>query len=323
MCIITKLIADLCWCSFEQIIYVEACESGSIFEDLMPEDLNVYVTTASNAVESSWGTYCPGMDPPPPSEYMTCLGDLYSVAWMEDSENHNLKEETVGKQYESVKMRTSNQNTYSVGSHVMEYGDKNVKPEKLYLYQGFDPANANLTENALRLSKQMGVINQRDADLLFLWHMGLVPRDVVCFQYERLEEGSNKKKKILSEITDMMMHRAHLDSSIKLIGNLIFGSDVAPSVLKTMRPSSQALVDDWVCLKIVVQARELHCGLLTQYGMKYMRAFANICNEGVSKDAMEEACGNACGSTTQLSGVPLSMATVHDLVSQNCTSSAM
>ncbi|KAG6483920.1 hypothetical protein ZIOFF_060706 [Zingiber officinale] len=66
------------------IIYVEACESGSIFEGLMPEDLNVYVTTASNAVESSWGTYCPGMDPPPPREYMTCLGDLYSVAWMED-----------------------------------------------------------------------------------------------------------------------------------------------------------------------------------------------------------------------------------------------
>ncbi|XP_042444064.1 vacuolar-processing enzyme beta-isozyme-like [Zingiber officinale] len=176
-------------------------------------------------------------------------------------------------------MRTSNQSTYSAGSHVMEYGDKNVKPEKLYLYQGFDPANANLTENARRLSKQMGVINQRDADLLFLWHM-----------YERLEEGSNKKKEILSEITEMMMHRAHLDSSIELIGNLIFGSDVAPSVLKTVRPSGQALVDDWI------QAFELHCGSLTQYGMKYMRAFANICNEGVSKDEMEEACGNVCGS---------------------------
>ncbi|KAG6514871.1 hypothetical protein ZIOFF_025246 [Zingiber officinale] len=63
---------------------IPACESGSIFEGLMPEDLNVYVTTASNAVESRWGTYYPGMDPPPPPEYMTCLGDLYSVAWMED-----------------------------------------------------------------------------------------------------------------------------------------------------------------------------------------------------------------------------------------------
>lgn len=67
-----------------QVIYIEACESGSIFEGLMPEDLNIYVTTASNAEESSWGTYCPGMEPPPPSEYITCLGDLYSVSWMED-----------------------------------------------------------------------------------------------------------------------------------------------------------------------------------------------------------------------------------------------
>lgn len=269
----------------EMIIYVEACESGSIFEGLMPEDLNIYVTTASNAVESSWGTYCPGMDPPPPPEFMTCLGDLYSVAWMEDSENHNLKEETVGKQYEAVKMRTSNQNTYSAGSHVMEYGDNNVKAEKLYLYQGFDPANANLTENGLRLSTQMGVINQRDADLLFLWHT-----------YERLEEGSNEKKEILLEITETIMHRAHLDNSIELIGNLIFGSDVAPSILKTVRPSGQALVDDWDCLKTMVQVFELHCGSLTQYGMKHMRAFANICNDGVSKDAMEEACRNICGS---------------------------
>ncbi|URD80120.1 vacuolar-processing enzyme [Musa troglodytarum] len=68
----------------EMVIYVEACESGSIFEGLMPENLDIYVTTASNAVESSWGTYCPGMDPPPPPEFTTCLGDLYSVAWMED-----------------------------------------------------------------------------------------------------------------------------------------------------------------------------------------------------------------------------------------------
>lgn len=67
-----------------KVVYVEACESGSIFEGIMPTDLNIYVTTASNAQESSFGTYCPGMEPSPPPEYITCLGDLYSVAWMED-----------------------------------------------------------------------------------------------------------------------------------------------------------------------------------------------------------------------------------------------
>ncbi|RZB68284.1 Vacuolar-processing enzyme isoform D [Glycine soja] len=71
------------------VFYLEACESGSIFEGLLPEDINIYATTASNAEESSWGTYCPGEYPSPPPEYTTCLGDLYSVAWMEDRYVHN------------------------------------------------------------------------------------------------------------------------------------------------------------------------------------------------------------------------------------------
>lgn len=36
------------------------------------------------------GTYCPGMNPSPPPEFGTCLGDLYSVAWMENAEHADL-----------------------------------------------------------------------------------------------------------------------------------------------------------------------------------------------------------------------------------------
>ena len=66
------------------VVYIEACEAGSLFEGMMTDDMNIYVTTAANAHESSWGTYCPGMVPSPPSEFTTCLGDLYSVSWMEN-----------------------------------------------------------------------------------------------------------------------------------------------------------------------------------------------------------------------------------------------
>ena len=43
-----------------------------------------------------------------------------------------------------------------------------------------------------------------------------------------------------------------------------------------------------------VRVFETHCGTLTQYGMKHMRAFANICNSGVSEASMEEVCVAAC-----------------------------
>uniref|UniRef100_A0A0D3F857 Legumain prodomain domain-containing protein n=1 Tax=Oryza barthii TaxID=65489 RepID=A0A0D3F857_9ORYZ len=268
----------------KMVIYVEACESGSIFEGLMPEDLNIYVTTASNAEESSWGTYCPGMEPSPPSEYITCLGDLYSVSWMEDSETHNLKEESIKKQYEVVKKRTSDMNSYGAGSHVMEYGDRTFKDDKLYLYQGFDPANAEV-KNKLSWEGPKAAVNQRDADLLFLWR-----------RYELLHDKSEEKLKALREISDTVMHRKHLDSSVDLVGKLLFGFGNGPSVLQAVRPSGQPLVDDWDCLKRMVRIFESHCGPLTQYGMKHMRAFANICNNGISGASMKEASIATCSS---------------------------
>ena len=69
------------------VLYIEACESGSIFEGMLDETTpNVWATTAANAMESSWGTYCPGQLPGPPPEFSTCLGDLFSVSWLEDSD---------------------------------------------------------------------------------------------------------------------------------------------------------------------------------------------------------------------------------------------
>lgn len=55
-----------------------------MLEGLLPSSLNIYAVTASNAKESSYAAYCPGDFPSPPSEYDTCLGDLFSISWLED-----------------------------------------------------------------------------------------------------------------------------------------------------------------------------------------------------------------------------------------------
>jgi len=41
----------------ELVFYVEACEAGSMFIDL-PDDMNIYVMTASDEEVSSWAIYC-------------------------------------------------------------------------------------------------------------------------------------------------------------------------------------------------------------------------------------------------------------------------
>lgn len=50
-----------------------------MFEGLLPENINIYATTASNAEESSYACYWD-------DKRQAYLGDVYSVNWMEDSD---------------------------------------------------------------------------------------------------------------------------------------------------------------------------------------------------------------------------------------------
>ncbi|RLN28682.1 vacuolar-processing enzyme-like [Panicum miliaceum] len=266
------------------VFYLEACESGSIFEGLLPKDIGVYATTAANAEESSWGTYCPGDNPGPPPEFDTCLGDLYSVAWMEDSDVHNLRTESLRQQYEVVKDRTSAHGTYSLGSHVMQYGDQRLGAQSLVQFIGTNPANDNATfgrDNSLR--RYSGAVNQRDADLVYFWQ-----------KYKKSAEGTPEKAEARKRLLEVMSRRSRVDSGMELIGALLFGSEEGSRVLGAVRPAGQPLADDWDCLKAMVRAYEAQCGPLAQYGMKHMRSFANICNAGVGEDAMAKVASQAC-----------------------------
>lgn len=64
---------------------MEACESGSMFEGLLPENISIFATTAANGKESSYAEYCPVDELyDGSSQYDVCLGDLYSISWLED-----------------------------------------------------------------------------------------------------------------------------------------------------------------------------------------------------------------------------------------------
>jgi legumain len=71
----------------ELVFYMEACESGSMFQGLLKDNINVYATTASSAYESSYAAYCSPQDKVNGVHIGSCLGDLYSVNWMENTDS--------------------------------------------------------------------------------------------------------------------------------------------------------------------------------------------------------------------------------------------
>jgi legumain len=104
----------------ELLFYMEACESGSMFPGL-PTDNKIFAVTAANAKESSWGYYCSPNDVVNGKHLGTCLGDLFSIAWMEDSDLHQ-QSETIRTQVQRVTTRTNK-------SHVSTFGDTTFEDE--------------------------------------------------------------------------------------------------------------------------------------------------------------------------------------------------
>ncbi|CAG2106336.1 unnamed protein product [Medioppia subpectinata] len=104
------------------VFYMEACYSGSMFDQFLPNNINVYANTAANTTQSSYSRYYD-------SYRKTWLGDSYSSHWMENSEASNLAKVTLEDQYVLVKNITTT-------SHVQQYGDMTESNQPLSLFLG-------------------------------------------------------------------------------------------------------------------------------------------------------------------------------------------
>jgi len=92
----------------EMVVYIEACESGSMMANLTG-DLKIYATTAATGKEPSYATYWD-------DKRNTYLGDEYSIHWMEDSDKYWQTKETLEEQYKHVVNLTTH-------SHPQQFGD--------------------------------------------------------------------------------------------------------------------------------------------------------------------------------------------------------
>ena len=107
----------------ELVVYVEACEAGSMFVDL-PDDMNIYVMTASDEQVSSWAVYCDEEAIIEGKDLGTCLGDLFSVNWMADTKHYEMKRRSLYDQYLHTKKVTAEDKKHDrKGSPVCVYGD--------------------------------------------------------------------------------------------------------------------------------------------------------------------------------------------------------
>jgi legumain len=234
------------------VFYMEACESGSMFEGLLSANMGVYVTTASNAVESSWGTYCPPDDMVNGKSINSCLGDLYSINWMENADMAG-PTETLQAQFLDVRTKTTQ-------SHVMQYGDLTWTSEPIGNYLGGNQSKTFVP----KVSPSTGSSsNVKSAD---------IPMHLAYYKYLRAESTDFEARAALAKELQQHINRRVAVDNLFMDLTVAAGNQDA-FLLKAKMP----VVCDGRCCEKLSSTFAARCGGWDDYSLQYHRVIVNVC----------------------------------------------
>lgn len=248
----------------QMVFYIEACESGSMFEGLLPENINVYATTAANAKESSYACYYD-------AKRDTYLGDVYSVMWMEDSDKEDLEKETLHEQYQIVKKETNT-------SHVMEYGDKKIAEEVCGEFQG-----------------NVGVENRQRKSLPRVPFDAVPSEDVpLAILTRRLSSGVNGPEEIATrkELNELLQTRTDILNTVNRIVELSSRNERQNDrILK-----SRYRLTNFDCYEPVAELFDERCYDISQheYAARRLYLLVNLCEEQVPVEKILDSIARVC-----------------------------
>ncbi|CAH8468748.1 unnamed protein product [Schistosoma turkestanicum] len=243
------------------VIYLEACESGSMFQRLLPPNLNIYATTAANPDEPSFGTFCE--DP----RIETCLADLYSYDWITDSETHHLTHRTLDQQYKEVRRETNL-------SHVQKYGDQRMGKLLVSEFQG--SRDKVSTENVQPPMKARDSIHSRDIPLHTL-------------QRQIMMTNSAEKKNLLTQILGLKLKRRDLiEDTMRLIDKVMNNAKISISNVTT-----DQIFD---CTESVYEHFKNKCFTIQQAPevAGHFSTLQNYCKNGYAAETINESITKIC-----------------------------
>lgn len=261
------------------VFYLEACESGSMFENLLPENINAYASTAANSEESSWGCYCGSEAMVDGKDIGSCLGDLYSVVWMEDSDLLT-SNETIKDQFGVILQKVTQ-------SHPMEFGDKTFEStEKVVDFQGnSDSTSARVMKNFNKYAKMFFGIKEDDSQVFL---DNAKKNSTVNSRDIRLNYLLNKAMKTndeadLLELKSEQVHRQATDTIFRQ-----FSIDLNLDVINYETGSIE-----FDCLRKSVNSYKHICGNFSEYTLKYVQYLSVAC-KAHSYETIYETLENIC-----------------------------
>lgn len=240
------------------VFYLETCESGSMFDKILKDNLNIYAVTAANPTESSWGTYCYPNDVVEGKHMQTCLGDLFSVNWMENADAVSPNQESLEQQFNILLTKTAK-------SHVMRYGSMSFTDSMIGEFEGIlNHESASLMDKIFEGRRLHGKTDREELSEDDKLASTVSSRDAKLHHlYARTAENGD--------------HRAHLDLSTELNHRMRVDSVFDSFKSKLLGADQYHTPTNFECLRALVGTYKEHCGPLEDYSLKYVRHLVTEC----------------------------------------------
>ena len=247
-------------------IYIEACESGSMFSNILAENLNIYATTAANPQESSWAYYCSPDDVVNGQKIGSCLGDEYSITWMEDTDAANVCTKTLDQQFQDVRTKTKK-------SHVMEYGFKGFKSaEVIGNFHGTCDSKTTLSAllrntKSTQEEKEYASVDSRYAKVAYLYTQYMMTHS---------EEDGALLELELSNMRTIEGRFASMRNQV----NLDF-------------ENRDTNINNFDCYQNLIETYNSSCGS-DEYDLKFFHHFVTMCNANIDQEQLVNVVSSSC-----------------------------
>ncbi|CAH1402826.1 unnamed protein product [Nezara viridula] len=260
------------------IMYIEACHAGSMFDNMLSDTTNVFVLTASDPHESSYACYYD-------ETRGTYLGDVFSVIWMNDTENESLPRESLHHQFEKVR-------TYTNTSHVEEYGDldigvtklKDVLGFKMRMMKALQGFNSSFSSSDVKPKHPVDTADNMEVPLIVLQKKRSAANDPEQSQALKIQIYNLIKKR---KFVDQLFH--------EIVRRVTDNIDLRK---KEVHTSTYGLtLDKFSCYKKLYTTFSNNCFSFIQnpYARVHLQKFVNMCStKWLNKDKFVEGIKSAC-----------------------------
>lgn len=244
------------------VVYIEACESGSMFEEYIETYWNILAVTSSRPGQNGYATYCPPDDIVDGTHIGTCLGDQFSASFLEDCDRL-IEGETLQDQINIMRLGTTL-------SNVTVYGTTNFTHHLLENFVG-TPVYIPEAESFFMGENKNGW-STRDANF-------------ITDMYTYISNPTDENAELL--INDILKRQRVQRNFGKFV-------DEFSEYSREMLLKGKHTVRNFDCFEDAINEYEAYCGVLDEFSLGYVQTFVNACESGINKGRMKTAIRKVC-----------------------------